>query len=115
MHHQGGYVAIRKWMVVASLALVAALALTVASIGSAGSAKSQATSSIKVAVVTDVGGLNDKGFNALAAKGLDHGEEDPRRRRAGLHLEDRGRLHPEPLDGGPSGSSARDRQRLPHG
>ncbi len=70
MHHQGGYVAIRKWMVVASLALVAALALTVASIGSAGSAKSQATSSIKVAVVTDVGGLNDKGFNALAAKGL---------------------------------------------
>ncbi len=62
--------AIRKWMVVASLALVAALALTVASIGSATPAKSQANSSIKVAVVTDVGGLNDKGFNALAAKGL---------------------------------------------
>ncbi len=59
--------AIRKWMVVASLALVAALALTVASIGSA---KSEADASIKVAVVTDIGGLNDKGFNALAAKGL---------------------------------------------
>jgi basic membrane protein A and related proteins len=60
-------VAIRKWMVVASLALVAVLALTVASIGSA---KSEADASIKVAVVTDIGGLNDKGFNALAAKGL---------------------------------------------
>ena len=59
--------AIRKWMVVASLALVAVLALTVASIGSA---KSDADASIKVAVVTDIGGLNDKGFNALAAKGL---------------------------------------------
>ncbi|HET9242837.1 MAG TPA: BMP family ABC transporter substrate-binding protein, partial [Gaiella sp.] len=40
---------------------------TVASIGSA---KSDADASIKVAVVTDIGGLNDKGFNALAAKGL---------------------------------------------
>ena len=59
--------AIRKWMVAASLALVAALALTIASIGSA---KSEADASIKVAVVTDIGGLNDKGFNALAAKGL---------------------------------------------
>ena len=58
--------AIRKWMVLASLAVTAVLALTVASIGSAGS---EATS-IKVAVVTDIGGLNDQGFNALAAKGL---------------------------------------------
>ena len=62
--------AIRKWMVAASLALVAVAALTVASIGSAEPAKSQASSTLKVAVVTDVGGLNDKGFNALAAKGL---------------------------------------------
>jgi basic membrane protein A len=54
-------------MVVASLALVAVLALTVASIGSA---KPEANAAIKVAVVTDIGGLNDKGFNALAAKGL---------------------------------------------
>ncbi len=56
-------------MVVASLALAAALALTVASIGSAKPTKAQATT-VKVAVVTDIGGLNDKGFNALAAKGL---------------------------------------------
>jgi basic membrane protein A and related proteins len=60
-------VAIRKWMVVASLALAAALALTVASVGSA---TSTATEKFRVAVVTDTGGLNDKGFNALAYKGL---------------------------------------------
>ena len=52
-----------------ALALFAALALVVSSVGSAKSAKSQ-QDSLKVAVVTDIGGLNDKGFNALAAKGL---------------------------------------------
>jgi basic membrane protein A len=60
-------VAIRKWTVGAALALVAALA--VASVGSAQSSKSDATT-LKVAVVTDIGGLNDRGFNALANKGL---------------------------------------------
>ncbi|MBA2296070.1 MAG: BMP family ABC transporter substrate-binding protein [Actinobacteria bacterium] len=59
--------AIRKWMVVASLALVAALALTVASIGSA---KPAASAKYRVALVTDIGGLNDKGFNASAYQGL---------------------------------------------
>ena len=59
--------AIRKWMVVGSLALVAVVALTVASIGSA---KPSATDKFRVAVVTDIGGLNDKGFNASAYAGL---------------------------------------------
>ena len=59
--------AIRKWMVVASLALVAISALTVASIGSA---KPAAPAKLKVALVTDIGGLNDRSFNALAYKGL---------------------------------------------
>jgi basic membrane protein A len=59
-------------MVVASLALVAVVAMAVASVGSA---KSGANSPIKVAVVTDIGGLNDKGFNALAAKGLDNAKK----------------------------------------
>ena len=59
--------AIRKWMVVASLALVAVVALTVASIGSA---KPTATEPLRVALVTDIGGLNDKGFNASAYAGL---------------------------------------------
>ena len=59
--------AIRKWMVVALLALVAVSALTVASIGSA---KPVAPAKLKVALVTDIGGLNDRSFNALAYKGL---------------------------------------------
>jgi basic membrane protein A and related proteins len=63
-------VAIRKLMVVASLALVAAFALTVVSIGGATSTKRQAAAPLKVAVITDIGGLNDKGFNSLAYKGL---------------------------------------------
>ena len=75
MHHQGGNVAIRKWTVVASLALCAALALTVASVGSAKPSKAQATSGLKVALVTDIGGLNDKSFNALAYKGLQNAEK----------------------------------------
>jgi basic membrane protein A and related proteins len=75
MHHQGGNVAIRKWTVVASLALCAALALTVASVGSAKPAKAQATSGLKVALVTDTGGLNDKSFNSLAYKGLKNAEK----------------------------------------
>ncbi|RDI75123.1 putative ABC-type transport system periplasmic component/surface lipoprotein [Gaiella occulta] len=60
--------AIRKRTVGVALALVAVLALSLASIGSASSAKSEAT--IKVALITDIGGLNDKGFNALANVGL---------------------------------------------
>jgi len=60
-------VAIRKWMVLASVALVAVSALTVASIGSA---KPAAPAKFRVALVTDIGGLNDKSFNALAYKGL---------------------------------------------
>ena len=67
--------AIRKWTVVASLALCAALALTVASVGSAKPSKAQATSGLKVALVTDIGGLNDKSFNALAYKGLKNAEK----------------------------------------
>jgi basic membrane protein A and related proteins len=68
-------VAIRRWTVVASLALCAALALTVASVGSAKPSKAQATSGMKVALVTDIGGLNDRSFNALAYKGLKDAEK----------------------------------------
>ncbi len=60
---------VKKWMAGASVALVAVLALAVVAGGSAAPAKKQATP-LKVAIVTDIGGLNDKGFNALAAKGL---------------------------------------------
>ncbi|MGI8972876.1 MAG: BMP family ABC transporter substrate-binding protein, partial [Gaiella sp.] len=68
--------ALRKWMVGGIAALVAVSALTVVSIGAAGSQGGQATPGIRVAVVTDVGGLNDKGFNALAATGLKQAEAE---------------------------------------
>ena len=103
--------AIRKWMVVASLALVAVVALTVASIGSA---KPAAPAKFRVALVTDIGGLNDRGFNALAYKGL-------KRAQAQLGIDGRvfisksaARLHPEPVDGRQAGLRPRDRGRVPH-
>ena len=60
---------VRKWMAGATVALVAALGLAVVAAGSAAPAKKGATP-LKVAVITDIGGLNDKGFNALAYNGL---------------------------------------------
>ncbi len=59
------------WMTLALAALVSVLAVAIAAvagIGRAAPAKPQAT--VKVAVVTDIGGLNDKGFNHLAYLGL---------------------------------------------
>jgi basic membrane protein A and related proteins len=56
--------------VIAAVA-VAATALVVTSVGSA--APSQA---IRVAVVSDIGGLNDKGFNFLSSVGLNRAKKD---------------------------------------
>ncbi len=58
----------RKSTATLLLALVALIALAVTATSSAKPAQQAAT--LKVAVVTDIGGLNDRGFNALAAKGL---------------------------------------------
>jgi basic membrane protein A and related proteins len=58
-------VAIRKWMILGALAIVAVVALVVSSVGAA-----KPSAAYRVALVTDIGGLNDKGFNALAYKGL---------------------------------------------
>jgi basic membrane protein A len=63
-------VTIRKWTVGVAVALAAVAALAVAAVGSASSGSSEATKKFRVAVVTDIGGLNDKGFNSLAYKGL---------------------------------------------
>ena len=60
---------VKKWMAGASVALVAVMALAVVAGGSAAPAKQQATP-LKIAVITDIGGLNDKGFNSLAYNGL---------------------------------------------
>ena len=69
------------------LLLVAALALSMGAVAACGedeessSSSSQSSSEetakkIKVGVVTDVGGLNDRGFNAAAYKGLKRAEKE---------------------------------------
>lgn len=60
---------VRKGMIGVLVVLVAAVALVAASIGSA-----KPTQGLKVALVTDIGGLNDKGFNSLAYNGLKLGQ-----------------------------------------
>ncbi len=64
---------VKKWMAGATVALTAVLALGVVAGGSAAPVKQEAA--LKVAVVTDIGGLNDKGFNALAYNGLKLGQK----------------------------------------
>jgi basic membrane protein A len=59
----------KKWTAAGVLAIVAIMALAVVAAGSAAPSKKQATP-LKVALITDIGGLNDKGFNALAYNGL---------------------------------------------
>lgn len=58
----------RKLVAGASVALVAVLALAIVTGGSASPAKKSSTT--KAAVITDIGGLGDKGFNDLCAKGV---------------------------------------------
>jgi basic membrane protein A and related proteins len=66
------------------LALIAALALGIAACGDDdddggggdGGGAQQEAESIKVGVVTDIGGLNDRSFNFLANKGLEDAEKD---------------------------------------
>ena len=65
------------------LALIAALALGITACGDddddgggGGGAQEPAAESIKVGVVTDIGGLNDRSFNFLANKGLEAAEKD---------------------------------------
>ena len=55
--------------------VVFAIALAIAATGCSSSDEEEATP-LKVAVVTDIGGLNDKGFNALAYKGLQEAESE---------------------------------------
>ncbi|HET6682733.1 MAG TPA: BMP family ABC transporter substrate-binding protein [Gaiella sp.] len=63
------------------LALVAALALLASACGGGGDESdggqgSADSSDVRVALVTDIGGLNDRGFNALANKGLERAEDE---------------------------------------
>src|SRR5262249_22696366 len=61
--------------------LAAALALAITTAGCGGGDEGAGTttaqrSDVRVALVTDIGGLNDRGFNALANKGLKAAERD---------------------------------------
>ena len=70
------------------MAMIAALALGMAACGDdddddggggnggAGAGEEQAAESIKAGVVTDIGGLNDRSFNALANKGIKQAESE---------------------------------------
>jgi basic membrane protein A len=69
------------------LAMLAALALGIAACGDdddddgggggdGGGGQEQTAESIKAGVVTDIGGLNDRSFNALANKGIKQAESD---------------------------------------
>ena len=105
---------VRTWMAGATVALVAVLGLAVVAGGSAAPAKTEATP-LKVAVVTDTGGLNDKGFNALAYNGLKVAQRQ-------YGVQGRVFISKSAADYIPNLSTAaspglrpRDRGRLPHG
>jgi basic membrane protein A len=58
---------VRRGSLVAVIAAAAAAAVAMVATASSGAAQGQA---VRVAVVTDIGGINDKGFNSLANLGL---------------------------------------------
>jgi basic membrane protein A and related proteins len=62
---------------VLQLVAIALLALLAASCGGGGSGEAGGgeSSAVRVALVTDIGGLNDRGFNALANKGLERAQD----------------------------------------
>jgi basic membrane protein A and related proteins len=70
----------RAPQLLASLALLGVFALLAAACGGGNksegeSASGSGGSDLRVALVTDIGGLNDRGFNALANKGLERAED----------------------------------------
>jgi basic membrane protein A len=52
-------------------AIAGVVTVTIAAVGGAGKASAKADATIKVADVTDIGGVNDKGFNHLSVVGLE--------------------------------------------
>ena len=60
----------KKWMTLAIAAIAGVVAVTIAAVGGAGKASAKPEATVKVGLVTDIGGLNDKGFNHLSYVGL---------------------------------------------
>ena len=58
------------------LAVVTVLALLASACGDGGDGQGSQSSVLRVALVTDIGGSNDRGFNALANKGLERAEDE---------------------------------------
>ena len=107
---------VRTFMPLAAAALIAVLVLALgAGTGAAKSDVQAAPAKYKVALVTDIGGLDDRSFNFLANKGLKRREEEARRRGHGLHLEVRRDYVPNLTRAARNGERARDRRRLPDG
>lgn len=65
----------KKLLFVVAAAVVAAAAIFGTLSTSGGKAATKATKATKVALVTDIGSLNDKGFNSLSAVGLKRAEK----------------------------------------
>ena len=63
----------RRWLLPVGIAVV--LAALAAGCGGS-SDEGEGGSDVSVALVTDIGGLNDRGFNALANKGLERAKDD---------------------------------------
>src|SRR5690242_15190042 len=73
---QGGHMQVGKRLLfVLAAAIVAAAAVAGTLATSGGKAATTAGKASKVAVVTDIGSLNDKGFNSLSAAGLKRAEK----------------------------------------
>jgi hypothetical protein len=90
------------------LTFVGLVVLALGVVGASYAAKSSPkAATFKVGLVTDIGGLNDRGFNHLSYVGLLKAEKV-------LHIQG-GRLHPEPLVSGEGGLQPRHRRRLPPG
>ena len=75
----------------AAAVLVAVAALTATSVSSASSSHAAApaakAATLKVGLVTDIGGLNDRSFNHLAYVGLQQAAEEARREGEGAAVE----------------------------
>src|SRR5919197_4941084 len=67
---KGGSVRVKRWAPWLTLAVVAALVAALAGTFATGGSAAQQAKKFKIGLVTDIGGLNDRGFNHLAYTGL---------------------------------------------
>ena len=117
----------RKFMLLIAAALIAVVTLVVTGTSSARPAASTASTAspaassaatqapYKVALVTDVGGLDDRSFNFLANKGLNQAKTKLGVQGRVFISKTGSRLHPEPVHCGTAGLQPDHRRRVPDG